>query len=497
MLARNTVLNLFGQLAPLLVGAVALPRVVHGLGFEQFGLLSLSWTVLGYFSVFDLGLAPATTKFVAEALSKQDKAEAGRLVTSGLVAQLVLGTIGGAALLLTEPIITGRLLNVPPQLIDESRATFRWLAFAMPFVLISSSMTSVLQGAQRFGLLNLVRIPSSSATYLLPLLGVLMGMGVTGIVVLIVISRIVQVAVLFGLTVVTFRSSLPLALDRRVLGRLFRFGGWVTVTSIVNPILVYSDRFFLGWLVSAAAVGFYAVPSEIVSRLAVIPVSLAMTVFPTVSGLNSARDRADLEAVFTRSTKFLSLVLGPLVLSLALFGDEALGVWMGADFAIHSAIVLRILAIGTLANLLSFVPVEFLRGVGRPDLPAKLLVIQLPVYLGLVWLLTSTLGLPGAAIAWTLRMLVNAGLLFGAVHVVGGVSSAALRQHGMPISIAALALLTVLAVGFKLATETYTLAVQSLLFLVLIGGFAWVTWRILLDALERGALIRALQVWRH
>src|SRR3954463_9824331 len=78
MLARNTVLNLAGLLIPLLIGVVVIPWIVRGLGLERFGLLSLCWVVLGYFGLFDLGLSRATTKFVAETLSK---AETGGLRT--------------------------------------------------------------------------------------------------------------------------------------------------------------------------------------------------------------------------------------------------------------------------------------------------------------------------------------------------------------------------------------------------------------------------------
>jgi len=67
-LARNTLINFIGQVLPLLAGLVALPLIIHGLGTDRFGILSLAWVILGYFSVFDLGLGRATTKYVAEAL---------------------------------------------------------------------------------------------------------------------------------------------------------------------------------------------------------------------------------------------------------------------------------------------------------------------------------------------------------------------------------------------------------------------------------------------
>jgi len=59
LLAKNTVFNFIGQTIPALVAIVTIPYIIHGLGVERFGILSLVWVVLGYFNLFDLGLGRA------------------------------------------------------------------------------------------------------------------------------------------------------------------------------------------------------------------------------------------------------------------------------------------------------------------------------------------------------------------------------------------------------------------------------------------------------
>jgi O-antigen/teichoic acid export membrane protein len=70
LLARNTVLNVLGQVVPVAVAVAAIPYVVGGLGVSRFGVLTLAWAALGYFGVMDLGLGRAATKFIAEALGR-------------------------------------------------------------------------------------------------------------------------------------------------------------------------------------------------------------------------------------------------------------------------------------------------------------------------------------------------------------------------------------------------------------------------------------------
>ena len=67
-LAKNTLWNLLGQGVPLLVALLTIPHLIQGLGIDRFGVLSLAWMVIGYFSLFDMGLGRALTKLVAEKL---------------------------------------------------------------------------------------------------------------------------------------------------------------------------------------------------------------------------------------------------------------------------------------------------------------------------------------------------------------------------------------------------------------------------------------------
>ena len=92
--------------------------------------------------------------------------------------------------------------------------------------------------------------------------------------------------------------------------------------------------------------------------------------------------------------------------------QDGLRLWLGAEFAQHSYRVLQWLAVGVFINSVAFVPLAFLQSVGRPDKTATLHLIELPLYLGLLWWLIGTRGIEGAAIAWTARVTVDALLMF-------------------------------------------------------------------------------------
>jgi O-antigen/teichoic acid export membrane protein len=410
ILARNTILNLIGRTLPLIVGIITIPVIVRGLGTERFGLLSLIWVVLGYFTIFDLGLGRATTKYVAEVLGKGETKRVSDIVWTSVTSQAILGIIGTVIVAYSTPLLVERILNISPVLHAEARVTFYVLALSVPIVLISSSFSGVLEATQRFDLINAVKIPTSTLTFLLPVIGLSLNFTLPGIVVLILVAR---VGACIAFVLLNFRTVPQI---RRYSGslslvtHLLSFGGWITVSNIVGPLLQYLDRFLIGALLTMSVVAYYTAPFDIMSRLSIIPMSLVMTMFPAFSTLGLSRID-DLRYFFIRSTKYMFLFISLVVLILILFAHEILQVWLGNAFAKDSTLVLQILALGILISSLTHLTLALFQGIGHPDVTAKIQLLLLPVSIFLSIILIKKIGLIGAALSWaisrTLGMLLS------------------------------------------------------------------------------------------
>jgi len=368
---------------------VTIPFVIQGLGTERFGLLSLAWVVLGYFAIFDLGLGRATTKFVAEALGRGDEKEVPSLVWTSVTIQAIMGIAGGLVLAGVTPFLVDRILNVPLELMDEARITFHLLALSVPIVLISGSFQGVLEAFQRFDLVNAIKVPTSCLSFLLPLVGVLLGFNLPGIVVLILLTRLGALIAFLSLNIRIIPQLRKYAGSLSLFPRLFFFGGWIAISNIVGPILVYLDRFLIGSLISMAAVAYYSTPYEMVTRLGIISSSLSITLFSAFSTLGATDNKDKISIIFARSIKYVLLAVGPITLVVALFARDILKIWVGVDFSMESTVVLQVLALGVLVNSLAHAPFALLQGVGRPDLPAKFHLFELFFYVGIAWLLIS------------------------------------------------------------------------------------------------------------
>jgi O-antigen/teichoic acid export membrane protein len=413
LLTRNSLLNFVGQAGPLLVAAATIPLIIRGLGVERFGLLSIAWVAPEYFTFIDLGLGRATLKFAAEALGKGEKDRMLHLVWTAATVQVFLGFLGTLGLISMSAFLIQHILNIPLALEAEAKATFYLLALSIPMVLVSSSLNGVLAAAQRFDLVNAVGASFNISNFVLTLVGVVyFDWHLTEIVTMLVVSRFLTLIINYWLCVRVFPALGRLPRFRFAeLRTLLAFGGWVTVSSAVVPILLYLDRFIIGASLTMAAVAYYSIPYEIVTRLWIIPMSLVATLFPAFSVLAGQEQRERLAALLARSMKWVLLIMGPAVVIITAFARDILQLWLGSDFARESTPTLQILAVGILVNCMVQVQYALVQSLGRPDLTAKFHLAQLPIYGFLLWWLVGLWGITGAALAQSIRLAVEAVLL--------------------------------------------------------------------------------------
>ena len=70
--------------------------------------------------------------------------------------------------------------------------------------------------------------------------------------------------------------------------KMLRFGGWMTVSNIIGPLILYLDRFLIGTIISVTAVAYYTAPFEIVNRMMVIPGAIVGVLFPALAAMIGA-----------------------------------------------------------------------------------------------------------------------------------------------------------------------------------------------------------------
>ncbi len=418
-LARNSFYNLATQVVMMGLGLWAIPKIVHGISDERFGLLSLVWAFLGYFSLLDLGISRAATKFLVDSLAEGSSERTRSILSASLQLTLLIGLMMSFALWALAPFLVTSVFSVGGSLRQEALTSLYWTSFALPFVLISGVARAAQMAYQRFDIMNVLQGALGIVQWIGSVVVVRLGYGLVEIVALSVVARLVTT--IAGLLLLPSIGAPKLTIQSGwsapTTKRLFGFGGWVTVSQIIGPLFQYMDRFLIGSLLTLSAVTYYAVPQEILSRLLVIPLSLSLVLFPVLSqGEGSMGMSADQSKLYMRSMKYLFFMMFPITLMGFALASDFLRWWVGPDFAQSSSVVLQILSVGFLFNALAQMPATALQAAGHPNVMAKFHMLEILPTLGLAALLISFFGLVGAACAFTTRVIIDCLLLSFATH---------------------------------------------------------------------------------
>lgn len=480
-LGVNALWNLAGGGLPVIFALAAIPFVVDGLGTARFGVLLLVWALIGYFGLVDLGIGRALTKITADLLGAGQARDIPSLVWSGLAMMAALGALGGLLLAgVAGPLVRG-LLTVPESYEQEAVACLRVVALGMPLIVVASGLTAVLAGYQKFPLINGLRVPFSAINNLGQALIATLWPDLAAVAAVLVIARILHAVVLFRFCRrLAPRPNGPSLWRREQVRMLLRFGGWITVSNVIGPLMLYLDRFVIGAMISVAAVSFYATPHEVVTRLWVVPGAIVGVLFPTFATVLQ-KDRQRVARLFNRGLAANLLLLFPPTAILVGFAEPLLDTWLGSDFAAQSSPVLQIMAAAVLINSLAQIPYALVQSTGRPDLTAKLHLAELVPYLLLLAWCSETWGIVGAAFVWALRVAVDGLVLaFLARRLLP-------ELKGSPLPIVSAGVLC--GIMLLLLSLDLPLAPKLALAAVAFAGTPLLVWRWLLDGEERHRLL--------
>jgi O-antigen/teichoic acid export membrane protein len=405
-LGKHSAANLAGTVLPLGVALCTVPVFLRYVGPERFGVLAVIWALLAYFVFFDFGLARA----VVQRLSRHSNADdhiRSEILWTAVCTTFALALVGGGLLWLLADTYLTRFATISAQGREEAGKAVPWLAVALPFVLVGSVLKGALSARLRFVEINVIEVISSVLTQLAPLLAAIAGY--TELQVLVpaaLVSRVVSALLLLRLS----RIHVPLLGSPRMfrahLRPLAKYGGWMSVVSLLVLALVTTDRLMIGALAGAAAVAFYTIPYDLVTKANLIAGSISTAIFPRL-----AADLAGARSLAERTTEVLVGIMTPIVVGGVISIDLFLRLWVGSEFADASRGIAEILLFGVWLNAAVAAHQSRLLGADNPRNVVLLYLFETPVYLLVLWFALRHWGLVGAAGAYAFRVVMDSTLI--------------------------------------------------------------------------------------
>lgn len=416
-ISRFAASNFLATLIPQILTLVTIPIYLQLIGPERFGVLSISWLLLGYFGLFDLGMGPAT----AYKISAQKEAEpTARSLTfwNALFVNIVMGLLGGAVLWGASFWYFNTYFKVDELLKHEMLASIPILAISLPISTLTSVLTGALQGRELFKDINRISVISTIFFQIVPIIFALCwGPELTLLLLSALAVRMVAVVFLWHICYAEFIKDHPFQMNLKELKALTGYGGWVSANAFIGPLLMIVDRFAIGNVLGAAALAYYTVPFQIAKRLTILPAALGTAIFPRMTIL----DEYEARRLSERSLKTLNCILLPIAVLAIFLMEPFLTIWVGSYISDNASETGRVLLVAFWISSLSVIPFTRLQAKGKPKLITYIYILELPIYFFLLYFGMIYFGLLGCAVALLARLTLDFCLLswFAERRIIG------------------------------------------------------------------------------
>ena len=479
MLLRNALWHLSGNAVPALVALATVPFLIRGLGLEGFGIVTLITSVVGYFGVLDINLSAGSIRYLSHYHAQNDRERFAETFWFGLLFYTGLG-LTGCVLLFTfaHPLIEFffKASEIPTeqtlhalQLAGLGFLLSQWQNYLMIVPQALQRFDRAAQGEAFFGVM--VNIVSAAVA--------MTGSGIAD-----VIGARITVSALHSLWLVWLLSQLGLTLKpvwprRSIAADLTGFSAYAYLSRLASLLHQHADKLIIGAIAGPQALTFYAVPSQLASRILGLTYRLSSVIYPRVSALAALGESAQLRRMVLDVTRLLTYINFAVLGIIALTGEEFLKRWVGTEFVVSSYPVLLLVTLGLLTDSLTNIPSMVNDGLGHPRVTGSFALVRGLLGVPLVFVGTQLGGILGAAAGHLLASVVITFAFLIYVHgrTVPVSLSDTLRLSWMPgLLTGACALLLMLPLKYWLPENLIgmlTLATVATLTLIT-AGFAFV-----------------------
>lgn len=411
----NIFWNFLSNLLPLVVGIIFFPLLISEYGLEKFGLIGLIWAVLGYFGVFDLGLSRALTQLVAESTGNDtDPVDISKLIYTGFILIFILSLLGCLFLWISTPFIVSRILSVSLSLQNEVIDSFLWLCISIPFVIHSTAIRGVLEGKELFKFTSIIRMLLGTGTFVMPYLASFFSKSLIDVMISMFILRlIIWLFYIYAIKINNILVGDSFGFYFEWFTPLVRFGGWISLSNIIGPLMSYMDRFVISFLLGATAVSYYITSYEVITRFAVVPMAISSVLFPIFAREWKSLSETNAHRLML-GLQYTLLIITPPCLFASYLIPEILKYWTNQEISDNGSTAAIWLLMGVMVNCLAQLYYTLVQSTGRSDWTAKLHFLELFPYLIFLIIAIKYWGVTGAAVAWFIRALVD---FFGLIYL--------------------------------------------------------------------------------
>lgn len=335
-LRSGVILSYMNLAISFVIPFVYTPLMLRMLGQAEYGLYSLSHSVIAYLSLLSFGFGSTIVRYIAkyrtEGNHKEEEETFGFfLLLYGFLSLLVM--MGGMVLSSNVGGIFGQGLTSGE--ISKMKILILIMAFNTALSFPLSVFASIAIAHERYFFRKVMDVVSTVAAPLANLIALYLGFASVGMA---LAATIVQLLLAPISIVYCFRKIKIRPRFVRLPGTLIRemlvFSIFVFIGTLVDMLFWATDKVILGMLASTVAVAVYNVGGTFNNIVMQLSTSISGVLVPRITGMVIANTpKQEWTNLFVRVGRLQFLIIALIVSGFSVFGQSFIGLWAGAEYA--------------------------------------------------------------------------------------------------------------------------------------------------------------------
>lgn len=360
-----------------LVALLYTPVLLRLLGQSEYGLYTLSTSVVNYLNLLSFGIGASYVRFYAKSKSAGDDKKVASLnsmyvlIFSGIG---ILTLLIGSVLIINVDIFLGKGLTTDE--LSRSKVIMNILVINIAIAFPASVFSSYLTANERFIIIRFVQILKQILNPLLVLPLLLMGKSSISIAVIMLLVNVVADVcyIFYALKKVNMSFGLEY-LDIKLLVEIFCFSFFIFLNSVVNEINWNLDKFLLGIFHGTTAVAVYGVAAQFNTCIMSFSTAVSNVYVPQVNQIMSKENgKKEINALFIRLGRIQFIIVFFIIMLFAILGRPFIIFWAGTGYKDAYWIIL-LLAASELIPLTQNIGIEIQRAQNKHHFRAILYFI--------------------------------------------------------------------------------------------------------------------------
>ena len=413
IIKKNALFNVLRLGASSIVALLLPPFLVHSLSQEKYATWALILQLSAYVGLFDAGVQTAIGYFVAHTTEQEEIEERQQIISTAFLFLLSASVLALILLGIAAFSLPALFPSMPISLRSESRLALLVLGGSFAVGLPISLIGGIFIGLQRNEVPVLVAIASKIVGALATLVVVLRNGTLAEMASAMAFANLVSYALQVWLWK-RLRPDIQVSISvasRRAARKLYDYCSALSVWTLGMLFVSGLDTTIVGAF-DFKATAFYAIAATLTNFIMALQNAIFSAMLPAASVLHSKEDANSLGRMLISSTKYGTLTLAATGFPLIFAAQPILTLWVGADYAIHSRLILQILVIANMIRLLGLPYATLVLGTGQQKLLISTAAAEAVVNLSASIVAVKLVGAVGVALGTLLGSSVSIVLHF-------------------------------------------------------------------------------------